>query len=382
MKTKKLFQYTSIALIVILLFAAGPAQGQGPGPQPEGGTAGAEYVLAQPPYTMNYQGYLTDSSGTPLNGTYSLAFQLWDAPSGGTMEWGTETYNNTQVTNGIFQVALGSKLALNPDVFDEALFLAVRVEDTWLTTRQPLRAVPYAFGLVPGAEVEGDPTSDYGLTIYNTGAGADDRGLFAQGNRYGVRAHGVNGAGLYASSGNGKYAIRSEDAIYSDGGYAGSDTYVWVPVQNATLRYESLDDAYLNTGFYSFSSPLSIHPVLPIHIDGNLVYVNIPIQVEVPYGRNYLLKQARVYYMVYDNAEILEGYIRGCDFSSGTCYNIGSSYANGASTVFATYDIDATQYYTITASQAPTHLRFHVVLHSASSILYLYGVRLQLDSSY
>ena len=61
------------------------------------------------------------------------------------------------VSNGIFRVTLGTSYALSPSDFDEALFLAVAVNGTNVSPRQPLRAVPYAFGLVPGAKVEGIP---------------------------------------------------------------------------------------------------------------------------------------------------------------------------------------------------------------------------------
>jgi hypothetical protein len=380
-KTQKLFQYTSVALVVILLFAVGPVQGQEPEPPPEGDPAEAEYVLAQPPYTMNYQGYLTDSSGTPLDGAYDLAFRLYDADTGGNVEWGPETHNNVQVANGLFQVALGSSVALTPDVFDEALFLAVGVDGTWLTTRQPLRAVPYAFGLVPGAEVEGNPTTNYGLTVMNTGTGADDRGLYARGNQYGVWAHGVDDAGLYASSSNGTYSIRSDDTVYSSEGYAGPDTYVWVPVQNAVLDESDVSYASLSTDYYY--SPLSVDAESTV-ISTTLVWVYIPIQVEVLYGRNYLLKNARVYYYADFDARINSARIKGCDFSGGigVLHDIGINTTNGTSTTFAAYDIEATDYYTITASQAPTNLFISVGLPAHNSRLYLYGVRLQLESDY
>jgi hypothetical protein len=297
------------------------------------------------------------------------------------VEWGPETHNNVQVANGLFQVALGSSVALTPDVFDEALFLAVGVDGTWLTTRQPLRAVPYAFGLVPGAEVEGNPTTNYGLTVMNTGTGADDRGLYARGNQYGVWAHGVDDAGLYASSSNGTYSIRSDDTVYSSEGYAGPDTYVWVPVQNAVLDESDVSYASLSTDYYY--SPLSVDAESTV-ISTTLVWVYIPIQVEVLYGRNYLLKNARVYYYADFDARINSARIKGCDFSGGigVLHDIGINTTNGTSTTFAAYDIEATDYYTITASQAPTNLFISVGLPAHNSRLYLYGVRLQLESDY
>ena len=379
MRTQKLFQYTSVALVVILLFAVGPVQGQEPEPLPERDPAGPEYVLAQPPYTMNYQGYLTDSSGTPLDGEYDLAFRLYDADTGGNVEWGPETHNNVQVANGLFQVALGSSVTLTPDVFDEALFLAVGVEGAWLTTRQPLRAVPYAFGLVPGAEVEGDPDgTNYGLSARNTGAGATDSGLYAQGNDYGVYAYGVNDAGLYADTAGDTYAIYSADTTYSDGGYAGPDTYVWVPVQNAVVDSRDLGSLMHMAPYLNGLLRIDAGPDVT---SGTSIEVYIPLQVERPYGRDYDLKWARLYYKVDDDAKIDQVRIQGRNYSSGLGNLIGENDTDGTSTSFATYDVQATgSTITITASQAPTNLRIVVDLPNPDSTLYLYGVRLQLQS--
>jgi hypothetical protein len=390
MKTKKLFKYIGAAIVVLSLFAAvGTALGQESEPEPEAsveeaglageGLAGEAFILAQPPYTMNYQGYLTDSSGNPLNGTYDLAFRLYDAPSGGNMEWGTEVHNNVQVTNGIFQVALGSNLDLEPNVFDMALYLAVRVEGTWIG-RQPLRTVPYAFGLVPGARVVGNPAgTDFGLYLVNTGSGMGKGGIYARGASFGVQAQGVNGVGLRADSQNHSYAIYSEDAILSNKGYAGPDTYVWVPVQNAVIDYGDVgDDVHLESDNYG---------EMRVEADSGVsastsVHVHIPIQVERPYGRDYLLRWVRVYYMVDSSAKLEAAFIRGRDFGTGSTRLIGANGTDGTSTSFTYYDIEATDYYSITDSLAPTNLDILIDTPNANSTFYLYGVRLELTSHY
>jgi hypothetical protein len=68
-------------------------------------------TLADAPNLLNYQGRLTDPSGNPKNGTFSMQFAVFDAESGGNQlptgsPW-SET-QNVSVTNGVFNVLLGS----------------------------------------------------------------------------------------------------------------------------------------------------------------------------------------------------------------------------------------------------------------------------------
>src|SRR6185295_419077 len=72
------------------------------------------------PKLMSYQGRLTDSSGSPRNGTFSMSFAFYDAVSAGNAlpagsPW-LET-QNVQVTNGIFHVVLGSVTAMPANLF-------------------------------------------------------------------------------------------------------------------------------------------------------------------------------------------------------------------------------------------------------------------------
>ncbi len=96
------------------------------------------------PQYLNFQGYLTDHSGNPLNGEFSITFSLYDSPSGGTPLW-TETQTVT-VTNGIFSVRLGSSSPLTLP-FDKQYWLGVRLEgeSSEMSPRQPLSSVAYAY---------------------------------------------------------------------------------------------------------------------------------------------------------------------------------------------------------------------------------------------
>ncbi len=95
------------------------------------------------PETINYQGYLTDSGGNPVNSTVNVVFKIYNA--GGTLLW-SETQNNVPVSNGIYNVVLGSVASMGSLTFDVPYFLGVTVgTDSEMTPRQPLTSVAYAF---------------------------------------------------------------------------------------------------------------------------------------------------------------------------------------------------------------------------------------------
>ena len=70
------------------------------------------------PMLLNYQGRLTNASGTGITGNYSMVFRLVDA-SGGALGW-SETQNSVAVNNGFFSVQLGSVTALNASLMQGA----------------------------------------------------------------------------------------------------------------------------------------------------------------------------------------------------------------------------------------------------------------------
>ena len=100
------------------------------------------------PETIAYQGYLTNTEGTPANGTTSVTFSLYDNDTGGARVW-QETQPNVAFTDGVFSVHLGSVLPLSEVSFDRPLWLGVVVAvggggSVALDPRVPFSAVPYA----------------------------------------------------------------------------------------------------------------------------------------------------------------------------------------------------------------------------------------------
>ncbi len=96
------------------------------------------------PNLISYQGVLTDSSGTPVNGTVSITFSIYDVATGGTALW-SETQAVT-ATNGIFNVQLGAVEPIPHTVFvEDQLYLGLKAgADQEMSPRQMLSSTGYA----------------------------------------------------------------------------------------------------------------------------------------------------------------------------------------------------------------------------------------------
>ncbi len=97
------------------------------------------------PQTINYQGYLRNTDGTPVNSQVSVVFSLYAAASGGSALW-TEPQSVTPA-NGVYSVQLGSLTAFPVNLFanNDTIWLGIKVEhDPEMTPRQQLTSVPYA----------------------------------------------------------------------------------------------------------------------------------------------------------------------------------------------------------------------------------------------
>ncbi len=127
------------------------------------------------PSLINYQARLTNAGGTPLNGTHSLTFRIYDVASGGTAIW-SETHSSVTVTDGFLSVLLGG--APSPNPIDETVFasdtryLGVTINaDPEITPRSRMVSVGYSHrvqtvdkakgGVISGMlQLEDDPSKD------------------------------------------------------------------------------------------------------------------------------------------------------------------------------------------------------------------------------
>ena len=94
---------------------------------------------------ISYQGILNDSGGLPISATVSMTFSIYDVDTDGTALW-SET-QSVLVSNGLFNVKLGSVNALPPSVFvQDTLYLGIQVaSDQEMTPRQQITSGSYAY---------------------------------------------------------------------------------------------------------------------------------------------------------------------------------------------------------------------------------------------
>ncbi len=96
-----------------------------------------------------YQGRLADKNGAPLTQTVNMIFRLYAAASGGSPLWEEQWTgaNSVQVSDGLFNVMLGSVTPIAPTVItnNSNLFLGITVgTDSEMSPRVQLGSVPFA----------------------------------------------------------------------------------------------------------------------------------------------------------------------------------------------------------------------------------------------
>jgi hypothetical protein len=101
---------------------------------------------ADVPKLINYQGRLTNNLGEPLDTTVSIEFTIYDDSTGGTVKW-METHTLVSVTEGLFNVILGTNVPIDDNVFNSIdRYLGIQVgADPEIEPRKRLISVPYAY---------------------------------------------------------------------------------------------------------------------------------------------------------------------------------------------------------------------------------------------
>jgi len=102
------------------------------------------FSYATVPQLINYQGYLTDAVGNPINGNRTIQFKIYNSATEGTTLW-SET-QNVSITEGFFSVLLGSVKPIQPPIFNNSeTYLELKVgDDPAMSPRKRLVSVGYA----------------------------------------------------------------------------------------------------------------------------------------------------------------------------------------------------------------------------------------------
>ncbi len=128
-------------------------------------------VSAEVPQVINYQGRLTDDVGTPITGDLQITFKIYYIIDvGGAQTW-TEVHPSVTVTDGLFNVFLGSYVTLPDNCFsdDTTSMLGITIgNDPEIIPRTRLITVPYAYQALRA------DTADYALSIQANAVGANE----------------------------------------------------------------------------------------------------------------------------------------------------------------------------------------------------------------
>ena len=226
----------------------------------------AMLVIADVPQLINYQGYLTDTEGNPLDDAWvNITFRLYGDAAGGEPLW-EENQPEIYVQDGLFNVVLGSNIPI-PDRFDlDEVWLGVQVDyDSEMLPRTRFVSVPYAYrvGTVDGAS-GGTITSDVNIqNRLNVGLGNTNTGPFAfvAGENNTVSGdHGTVSGGAsnqatnqFATVGGGNDNSASGDYSVIGGGHANISSGVRSVVAGGYANRATSPGAFVGGGAYNYA---------------------------------------------------------------------------------------------------------------------------------
>lgn len=144
------------------------------------------FSFADVPAIMSYQGFLTDDTGTALDGDYRFTFAIYNDPTAGDRLW--REIQDVNVRDGLLSVLLGSVNPIINNVFDTPdLWLGILVEgsdELVPRTRLTSQAFSYRVKTIDQAEggtitgdlnIVGNINSTSQITIESTGGGVTIR---------------------------------------------------------------------------------------------------------------------------------------------------------------------------------------------------------------
>jgi hypothetical protein len=226
------------------------------------------------PKLINYQGYLTDAGGNPLNGDVAITFRIWDAEVSGTELW-SETHAAVTVTEGVFNAVLGSLQPITSDILDGDRYLGMTVgTDPEMSPRLRMTSSPFAIKAADADALGGLPSSEFAPSahghswgeISNIPAdfadGVDNTGITVESDptvpvwlKDGVSWGELSGIPAGFADGTDNTGITDEDDPQ-----VGSNTVNYVPKWNGTalVKGTMYDNGNVGIGTASPQAPLDI----------------------------------------------------------------------------------------------------------------------------
>lgn len=209
------------------------------------------------PSSFNYQGFLRDGNGNPMNGTHKIKISLWtDVQTGSELYF--EEFASVAVRDGLFNVVMGSTKTMSPSYFQNVapLFVGITVDDAAqeLLPRQRIHPVPWALLSTSAQEattlVNGASVSNVDL---NGTTGLGDSILFPRGDG-GVEFQGENF--MDAKDGAARFFVNSGGAtIYKDASVNGNlsvggaiTTNGFAPILLKRYQKELINNTMVDTG--------------------------------------------------------------------------------------------------------------------------------------
>lgn len=101
--------------------------------------------FSQIPAIINYQGYVVDAAGKPVDGQQSVTFNIYDNAFSNTPVWSEE--HSIKITNGGLNINLGSKKSFSTAnlKFDKPYWLGIKVGSGGEFPKIQVTSVPYSF---------------------------------------------------------------------------------------------------------------------------------------------------------------------------------------------------------------------------------------------
>ncbi len=300
MKTRGWIVLLIVALALSLQFDFSQAQEAAPGSE--------EIVIeAETGGYVPVQGRLTSSSGSPLNGTYSIAVRLYNTASGGTAL--CSVLQSVAVTNGLFTLLVPCGSA---QINGQQLYAGIQVgSDAEMTPRLPIYPAPYAYSLRPGAIIANTSSGKNSLKVTSSaGGGGGDASLWVE------NSSPASGIALWSKAAGFDASVVIENAgsgplLKAFGGDGGEDE-VLITNQGA-LQIKA--DTYL---FVPGSEvrPTTGNPIINYYGDGSValqytttgvkgVMFGIPLPA-VLYGQPVEVEEITIFYNVSNSATYID----------------------------------------------------------------------------